>query len=133
MGLGQLTCSFGRFSVWYGFRTKFSNVPAPLAQSVEHRTFNPLVEGSSPSGRTNLSSEIGVGAAGNLLKYLIWWFDDLSACNQGLGHGPIDPAGGVVKQCCNCETVAMSEFQNIVVTRDGAIATLTLNRPDKRN
>ena len=27
----------------------------------------------------------------------------------------------------------MSEFQNIVVTRDGAIATLTLNRPDKRN
>jgi enoyl-CoA hydratase/carnithine racemase len=80
-----------------------------------------------------LSSEIGVGAAGNLLKYLIWWFDDLSACNQGLGHGPIDPAGGVVKQCCNCETEEMSEFQNIVVTRDGAIATLTLNRPDKRN
>ena len=27
----------------------------------------------------------------------------------------------------------MSEFQNIVVTRDGVIATLTLNRPDKRN
>jgi enoyl-CoA hydratase/carnithine racemase len=80
-----------------------------------------------------LSSEIGVGAAGNHLKYLIWWFDDLSACNQGLGHGPIDPAGGVVKQCSNCETVGMSEFQNIVVTRDGAIATLTLNRPDKRN
>ena len=27
----------------------------------------------------------------------------------------------------------MSDFQNIVVTRDGTIATLTLNRPDKRN
>lgn len=26
---------------------------APLAQSVEHRTFNPLVLGSSPRGRTN--------------------------------------------------------------------------------
>jgi enoyl-CoA hydratase/carnithine racemase len=39
----------------------------------------------------------------------------------------------VVEQCWECETRRMNDFQNIVVTRDGAIATLTLNRPDKRN
>ena len=84
-GVGSTNLYLGRLSVWYGLHTEFSNAPAPLAQSVEHRTFNPLVEGSSPSGRTNLSSEFGVGAAGNLLKHLFGWFEDLSACNQGLG------------------------------------------------
>ena len=39
---------------------------APLAQSVEHRTFNPLVEGSSPSGRTYPSGQIGIGVISNI-------------------------------------------------------------------
>jgi hypothetical protein len=77
---GQLSSILDGFGVWSEFCSGFRSASAPLAQSVEHRTFNPLVEGSSPSGRTNLSSEIDVGAAGNFLKYLIWWFDDLSAC-----------------------------------------------------
>ena len=132
-GLGELSWKSDVFGVLGEFRSEFRDTSAPLAQSVEHRTFNPLVEGSSPSGRTNLSSQIGAGKVGTLLEHLIWWLDDLSAGGLGHGHGPIDLVGGVVKQCCNCETVAMSEFQNIVVTRDGAIATLTLNRPDKRN
>ena len=103
-GLGELSWKTDVFGVLGEFRSEFRSASAPLAQSVEHRTFNPLVEGSSPSGRTHLSREIGVRAAGNLLKHLIWWLDDLSAGSRGLGHGLIDPAGGVVKQCCNCET-----------------------------
>ncbi|MDP4935935.1 MAG: hypothetical protein NWQ68_00860, partial [Ilumatobacteraceae bacterium] len=37
----------------------------------EHRTFNPLVEGSSPSGRTNLSGQIGIGVGHNLPQMAI--------------------------------------------------------------
>ena len=66
--VGSTNLSLGRLSVWYGFHTEFSNAPAPLAQSVEHRTFNPLVEGSSPSGRTHPSGQIGLGVVRNLLE-----------------------------------------------------------------
>ena len=35
------------------FRSRFRSASAPLAQSVEQRTFNPQVLGSSPRGRTH--------------------------------------------------------------------------------
>ncbi len=51
-GLGELSWKSDVFGVLGEFRSEFRSFSAPLAQSVEHRTFNPLVEGSSPSGRT---------------------------------------------------------------------------------
>ncbi len=38
------------------FRSGFRSASAPLAQLVEQRTFNPQVLGSSPRGRTTMTS-----------------------------------------------------------------------------
>ena len=48
-----LTLHFGTYP-GFGFRRIFEIGPGPLAQSVEQRTFNPWVDGSSPSGPTTL-------------------------------------------------------------------------------
>ena len=102
------------------------------SSAVEHRTFNPLVEGSSPSGRTNLSGEIEVGVVDDLPQAPIRFFDDLGFFGNRLGHDPINTADGVVKQCCNCETRNMSEFQNgiylvNIYTKSVSVGTIKLN------
>ena len=51
-GLPELALVTGRFGLPGEFRSGFGSAPAPLAQSVEQRTFNPQVLGSSPRGRT---------------------------------------------------------------------------------
>ena len=45
-----------------GSCTQSSPPPGPLAQSVEHRTFNPLVDGSNPSRPTICRSDLDPGA-----------------------------------------------------------------------
>ena len=51
--LGELSWKTDVFGVLGEFRSEFRSASAPLAQSVEQRTFNPQVLGSSPRGRTN--------------------------------------------------------------------------------
>ena len=51
-GLGELSWKTDVFGVLGEFRSEFRSASAPLAQSVEQRTFNPQVLGSSPRGRT---------------------------------------------------------------------------------
>ena len=52
-GSGELVCKSDVSGVWSEFRSEFRSASAPLAQSVEQRTFNPQVLGSSPRGRTH--------------------------------------------------------------------------------
>ena len=52
-GLGELSWKTDVFGVLGEFRSEFRSASAPLAQSVEQRTFNPQVLGSSPRGRTH--------------------------------------------------------------------------------
>jgi hypothetical protein len=52
---GELAFTTGRFRALGEFRSGFGPASAPLAQSVEQRTFNPQVLGSSPRGRTTVS------------------------------------------------------------------------------
>ena len=52
-GLGELSWKTDVFGILGEFRSAFRSASAPLAQSVEQRTFNPQVLGSSPRGRTH--------------------------------------------------------------------------------
>ena len=47
---------------------EFCSVDAPLAQLVEHRTFNPWVVGSSPTGRTVKAPHLVQQVRGLLVK-----------------------------------------------------------------
>ena len=64
----------------YSLPHKYCQVLGPIAQSVEQRTFNPWVDGSSPSGPTHI--EIGFSPllvevkslGANFSKKFLNWF-----------------------------------------------------------
>ncbi len=58
----------------------------PIAQSVEQRTFNPWVDGSSPSGPTHIGSDVWIGYGVTILS------------GVSIGHGAVIGAGSVISK-----------------------------------
>ncbi len=58
----------------------------PIAQSVEQRTFNPWVDGSSPSGPTHIGSDVWICYGVRILS------------GVSIGHGAVIGAGSLISE-----------------------------------